>query len=147
MHQRHLVIQEHNAEQAGLHWDLRIESKGELETYDAKRPWTNEPRGEGEDAVLMSFAIPKARLPKKGEVLLAVQTEDHPWKYKDFEGRIEEGYGKGDMRLLASTKTEFYRFEEASISFSLWGSVYLMFKPKNSKFSKKHWLIRKIIQK
>ena len=148
MHQRHLVIQEHNAEKAGLHWDLRIESRGELETYDAKRPWTNEPRGEGEDKVLMSFAIPKARLPKKGEFLLAVQTEDHPWKYKDFEGRIEEGYGKGDMKLLVSSKCDFMSFKEDSISFKVMGSIYIMFKPKNNKkWSSKHWLLKQLIKR
>jgi len=146
MHSRHITIHEHNAEKAGLHWDLRIESRGELETYDSKRPWTNEPRGEGEDKVLMSFAIPKARLPEKGEFLLAVQTEDHPWKYKDFEGRILEGYGKGDMKIIVNNVCDFLSFKEDTISFKLRGSIYLMFKPKK-KFKARHWLIKKLINK
>ncbi|KKM02521.1 hypothetical protein LCGC14_1783540, partial [marine sediment metagenome] len=45
---RTFVIQEHDAEQAGLHWDLRFETTGETDTYDSKRPETNEPRGTGE---------------------------------------------------------------------------------------------------
>ena len=146
MHKRHICIQEHNAEKAGLHWDLRIESRGDLETYDAKRPWTNEPRGAGEDRVLISFAIPKARLPRRKEFLLAMQTEDHPWKYKDFEGRILEGYGKGEMQLLHSSPCNFTRFEDKTIVFEIWGAKYLLFQPKKPK-KPNMWLIKKIASK
>lgn len=77
-------IQEHNAEKAGLHWDFRIEING----------------------VLKSWAIPKHRLPKDGERLLAVPTEDHPMSYLEWSGTIEEGYGKGTVKLIAAGDCE-----------------------------------------
>ena len=40
-----MVIQEHHAEKAGLHWDLRFESYGDLDLYEQKRPTTNEHHG------------------------------------------------------------------------------------------------------
>ena len=59
----------------------------------------------------MSFAIPKARLPEGKEMLLAIKTEDHPWEYKDFEGKISEGYGEGQMELLFSDSVEIIEWE------------------------------------
>lgn len=54
------------------HYDLRILSK------DKKALW--------------SWAIPKARFPEnKQEKLLAIQTEGHPPKYIDFQGRLSDG--------------------------------------------------------
>ena len=67
-------------------------------------------------------------------------------KYKDFEGRILEGYGKGDMKIIVNNVCDFLSFKEDTISFKLRGSIYLMFKPKK-KFKARHWLIKKLINK
>lgn len=123
---RTFVIQEHDAERAGLHWDLRFECHGDTDEYDSMRPETNEPRGTG-DRVLRSFVVPKHRLPEIDEKLLVIQTEDHPWNYRNFEGYIEQGYGKGPVKLIFCGEIDVPIFKDTKIEFRYDNRLYNLF--------------------
>ena len=99
------VIQKHDASK--LHYDFRLETR---------------------DGVLLSWAVPKGPSLDPKQKRLAVETEDHPLDYIDFEGIIPEGnYGAGTVIVwdIGSYNTQRdirQQFRDGKISFTLNGN-------------------------
>ena len=119
------VVQKHAAR--NLHYDLRIEV----------------------DGVLKSWAVPKGPSCDPADKRFAVETEDHPLEYADFEGVIPAGnYGAGAMivwdRGLCIPKIDHRDgFEKGKLLFELRGyklrGLWTLVKTKGAK----EWLLIK----
>ena len=116
------VIHDHDARRAGHHFDFRIE-------------W---------DGVLKSWAIPKARLPEKGDKVLSIQVPDHPMSYYNFTGEITDTYGRGTVRIHDKGPCIILAWKPDRIGFDLKGKVvkgtYWLIKLASTK---KEWLLIK----
>ncbi|WP_191834605.1 ATP-dependent DNA ligase [Gordonia ajococcus] len=92
------VIQEHHARR--LHYDFRLEH----------------------DGVLVSWAVPKNLPTDPDQNRLAVQTEDHPMDYADFEGDIPAGeYGGGHVSIWEKGTFELEKWRDKEVIVRLHG--------------------------
>jgi len=102
------VIQKHAARR--LHYDFRLEMEG----------------------VLKSWALPKGLPWKRGEKHLAVEVEDHPIDYEDFEGVIPEGqYGGGTVMVW--DRGTYYVYGEQPLKSLREGKLHLLLDGKKAK--------------
>ncbi len=118
------VVQEHFAEKAGHHFDFRLEMPARNASHsDAGGPARNASHSDaGGDGVLKSWAVPKGVPGKKGVKHLAIQTEDHPIGYINFEGKIPKGnYGAGIVKIYDKGKYELVEKTKDKIIFGLKG--------------------------
>jgi DNA ligase D, 3''-phosphoesterase domain/DNA polymerase LigD, ligase domain len=110
------VIQKHDASR--LHYDFRLEM----------------------DGVLKSWAVPKGLPWKQGEKHLAVEVEDHPVEYADFEGIIPAGqYGGGTVMVW--DKGEYYVYGEKPLEAWREGKMHLVL---NGKKARGEWTLIRI---
>jgi bifunctional non-homologous end joining protein LigD len=99
MNKARFVIREHYAR--SHHFDFRLEK----------------------DGVFKSWAVPKGLPEKPGLKRLAVQVEDHPLEFGQFQGTIPEGeYGAGRIKVLDHGTYELEKWTADRISFTLHGS-------------------------
>jgi len=102
------VIQKHAARR--LHYDFRLEMEG----------------------VLKSWALPKGLPWTRGEKHLAVEVEDHPTEYEDFEGVIPEGqYGGGTVMVW--DRGTYYVYGEQPLKSLREGKLHLLLDGKKAK--------------
>lgn len=116
----HFVIHRHHASR--LHYDLRLER----------------------DGVLKSWAVPKGMPQRPGIKRLAIETEDHPLEYLNFEGTIPKGeYGAGMMWVFVSGRYEITKQKKDGMYFRL-DSPELSGEYRIHRMKEKEWLLEKV---
>lgn len=91
-----LVRQRHDAARAGVHEDFRI----------------------GTPSGLYSWAVPKFIPEVENLKRLAVQQPVHQWDYKDFQGRLGHGYGKGLVSKLEESPVVILKNKDGQLMFT-----------------------------
>ena len=118
--QQRFVVQRHQA--SHLHYDFRLEL----------------------DGVLKSWAVPKGPPEEGGVRRLAVQVEDHPVDYIDFQGMIPSGYGAGTVEIWDRGRFELRERTDDKLVFELDGrrlhGSYALIRTGDSR----NWLLMKL---
>jgi len=111
------VVMEHNADKAGLHWDLRF-----------KQP---------DGTMWESFATKKGIPLERGRKVSLFKTSLHTQKDALFTGEIKSGYGKGTLKVWDKGKCIILKYSEKHIAIEFKGSKlkgvyhFLQFSPKD----------------
>lgn len=114
------VVHRHHASR--LHYDLRLEQNGALK----------------------SWAVPKGLPPRPGIMRLAVNVEDHPLEYVNFEGAIPKGeYGGGMMWKFAQGRYEITKQKKDGFYFRL-QSRELTAEYRTHRTKENQWLLERV---
>jgi DNA ligase D-like protein (predicted ligase)/DNA ligase D-like protein (predicted polymerase)/DNA ligase D-like protein (predicted 3'-phosphoesterase) len=114
------VVHRHHASR--LHYDLRLEQSG----------------------VLKSWAVPKGLPPRPGIMRLAVNVEDHPLEYVNFEGAIPKGeYGGGMMWKFAQGRYQITKQKKDGFYFRL-QSPQLNAEYRTHRTKENQWLLERV---
>lgn len=89
-------MQEHKADKAGKHYDIRLNPPGSDKAY--------------------SWAA--RHFPGPGEKTTAVQTDLHSKGYLGFSGEIKSGYGKGKVDSLTLEDVEILKSDDDHVKFN-----------------------------
>lgn len=116
----HLTIHEHHAHRAGKHFDVRV-ALGDQNAHS----WATR------------------RLPEPGQSVLAKQQPTHTRQYMDWQGRIEKGYGAGDVKIHRKGDVDVVESGPNKIVFNQFegkkAHEYVLVRPKSDK--PKDWLL------
>jgi DNA ligase D-like protein (predicted 3'-phosphoesterase) len=98
------------------------------------------------EGVLKSWAVPKGMPTNSDEKRLAVEVEDHPLGYADFDGEIPKGqYGAGTVKIWDKGVYDVKIWDEQMVEFNLNGKKlrgrYILVRLK--KAGEKNWLLLK----
>lgn len=115
------VVHQHQARH--LHYDFRLEMNG----------------------ALRSWAVPKGMPQRPGVRRLAIEVEDHPLAYIDFEGTIPQGqYGAGTVSIWDKGAYTLEKAEPDELKFVLHGTklkgAFVLLRMKNQP---KNWMLLK----
>lgn len=117
------ITQRHVADRAGLHTDLRFGTP---------------------DTGLYSWAVRKG-MPSPGAKHLAVIQPVHSHEYKDFEGEIPSGYGKGTVKRDDEGKVLITKVEPGKVHLTVahrrYPERYVLVKPDKQLGNDKNWLL------
>jgi len=89
------VIHEHHALRAGLHYDLRLEHDGILKSWVSRK-------------------IPDLVFDELKKIML-ILTPDHDLDWLKFKGVIDDGYGKGEVKVWDKGTYTLLRWTDKSI--------------------------------
>ena len=116
------VVHQHQARH--LHYDFRLEMNG----------------------ALRSWAVPKGMPLRSGVRRLAIEVEDHPLAYIDFEGTIPQGqYGAGTVSVWDKGTYTLEKAEQDELKFVLLGTklkgAFVLLRMKKQP---KNWMLLKV---
>lgn len=113
------VLHAHKADRAGPHMDLRL--------------------GNPETGVAHSWAFRGKGLPAPGQRQLVIQQPDHTLPYMKFHGRIEKGYGKGDVSIAEAGQATVLDSTPSKMHFRAGGRRYVLVS--TPKYRSRSWLL------